>query len=247
MTQKHEREALDDLARLETCIGYTFADRGLLVRALTHSSYSNELGEKNHHLLCNERLEFLGDSVLSLVVSNYLFHTYRQEAEGVLTCMRKDVVCAKALAGYARQIELGRYLRLGIGEARNHGRDKENILADAFEALLAALYLDAKESGMATVESFLLPFIQKDLDELAKRGMDSDYKTLLQQFIQQTGEGVLEYVKVEESGPDHMKRFVMEARMNSMVIGRGEGSSIRRAEQAAAKAALDLFDPKKSE
>jgi hypothetical protein len=130
------------MERLEAAIGYRFTDKALLRRAMTHSSHSNETGEKNHHLLCNERLEFLGDSVLSIAVSRYLYATYPQEGEGVLTNMRKDVVCAEALARYARQIGIGPCLLLGKGEAQTGGCDKENILADAFEALLAAFYLD---------------------------------------------------------------------------------------------------------
>lgn len=234
------------LAALEERIGYRFHDRGLLLRALTHSSFSNETGQRNHHLLCNERLEFLGDSVLSLVVSEYLFMTYREHPEGDLTCMRKDVVCADALARYARQIGLPDCLRLGVGEEKTGGREKVNILADAFEALLAAVFVDAGCGGDAkhTIASFLLPFVQCDLRELENRGGDGDYKTPLQQLIQQTEGDVLEYVLIHEEGPDHMKTFEVEARLNSNVIGRGVGRSKRKAEQAAARDALNLFGVK---
>ena len=180
----HERERTlpidtDCLAALESRIGYRFRDRALLCRALTHSSYSNETGQRNHHLLCNERLEFLGDSVLSLVVSEFLFTTYRELPEGDLTCLRKDVVCADALARYARQIGLGDCLLLGIGEEKTGGRDKVNILADAFEALLAAMFEDAGRGGDAkdVIAAFLLPFVRRDLQELESRGGDGDYKT----------------------------------------------------------------------
>lgn len=166
--------------RLEAAVGYSFKDKSLLRRAMTHSSHSNETGEKNHHLLCNERLEFLGDSVLSIVVSRYLFTAYPQEGEGILTNMRKDVVCAEALARYARTIGIGDCLLLGKGEAQCGGNDKDNILADAFEALLAAIYLDAGENGMDTIAAFLLPLVQKDLSELESKGIDGDYKTPLQ-------------------------------------------------------------------
>ena len=233
----HERERTlpidtDCLAALESRIGYRFRDRALLCRALTHSSYSNETGQRNHHLLCNERLEFLGDSVLSLVVSEFLFTTYRELPEGDLTCLRKDVVCADALARYARQIGLG--------------RDKVNILADAFEALLAAMFEDAGRGGDAkdVIAAFLLPFVRRDLQELESRGGDGDYKTPLQQLIQQTEGDVLEYVLIREEGPDHMKTFEVEARLNSNVIGRGVGRSKRKAEQAAARDALNLFGVK---
>lgn len=232
------------VAALETAIGYSFTDKQILNRAMTHSSYSNESGEKNHHMLSNERLEFLGDSILSVVVSQHLYRQYPSLPEGNLTCMRKDVVCATALARYARSIHLGDCLLLGIGEERNGGRDNENILADAFEALLAAMYLDAGENGFAVVSTFLLPMVERDLQNLESGGIDSDYKTPLQQLIQQTEGDVLEYVLIREDGPDHRKVFEVEARLNSNVIGRGVGRSKRKAEQAAAQDALALFGVK---
>jgi ribonuclease-3 len=209
-----------------------------LERALTHSSYSNELGVPDHHLLCNERLEFLGDSVLSIITSEYLFEHFKDCPEGDLTRMRADVVCERALAGYAEQIGLGNYLKLGKGEERNNGRHCRSIVADAFEALLASIYLDA---GKAKVETFLLPFIKEALSTLKPGGFHGDCKTRLQQFVQQNEGDFLEYVTVGESGPDHRKTFVVEARLNGNVIGRGEGRSKRMAEQAAAGAALALF------
>lgn len=232
---------LNPLERLESAVGYSFRDKSLLHRAMTHSSHSNETGEKNHHLLCNERLEFLGDSVLSIVVSRYLYTAYPQEGEGVLTNMRKDVVCAEALARYARRIGIGDCLRLGKGEAQSGGFDKENILADAFEALLAAIYLDAGERGMDIIAAFLLPLVQKDLSELESKGIDGDYKTPLQQLVQQTEGDVLEYILIRADGPDHQKTFEVEVRVNSNPCGRGVGTSKRKAEQAAAKAALKVF------
>ena len=232
---------LNPLERLESAVGYSFWDKSLLHRAMTHSSHSNETGEKNHHLLCNERLEFLGDSVLSIVVSRYLYTAYPQEGEGVLTNMRKDVVCAEALARYARRIGIGDCLRLGKGEAQSGGFDKENILADAFEALLAAIYLDAGERGMDIIAAFLLPLVQKDLSELESKGIDGDYKTPLQQLVQQTEGDVLEYILIRADGPDHQKTFEVEVRVNSNPCGRGVGTSKRKAEQAAAKAALKVF------
>ena len=229
------------MKRLENAIGYHFKDAALLCRAMTHSSHSNETGERNHHLLCNERLEFLGDSVLSIVVSRYLYNAYPQEGEGTLTNMRKDVVCAEALARYARSIGIGDCLFLGKGEALSGGYDKENILADAFEALLAAIYLDAGDRGMDIIADFLLPLVQQDLSELESRGIDGDYKTPLQQFVQQTEGDVLEYIVIRADGPDHQKTFEVEVRINSNPCGRGIGSSKRKAEQAAAKAALKIF------
>ena len=245
MSREHEmnmtRRQSSAFDRLEAAIGYNFKDRTLLRRAMTHSSHSNETGERNHHLLCNERLEFLGDSVLSIVVSRYLFTTYPQEGEGTLTNMRKDVVCAEALARYARRIGIGDCLYLGNGEELSGGRDKENILADAFEALLAAVYLDAEDRGMEIISGFLLPLVQKDLSELVSRGIDGDFKTPLQQLVQQTEGDVLEYVLISAEGPDHCKTFEVEVRVNSNPCGRGVGSSKRKAEQAAAKAALKVF------
>jgi ribonuclease-3 len=229
------------MERLEAAIGYRFTDKALLRRAMTHSSHSNETGEKNHHLLCNERLEFLGDSVLSIAVSRYLYATYPQEGEGVLTNMRKDVVCAEALARYARSIGIGDCLLLGKGEAQTGGYDKENILADAFEALLAAIYLDAGDRAMAIIDALLLPLVEKDLSELISKGIDGDYKTPLQQLVQQTEGDVLEYVLISSNGPDHQKTFEVEVRVNSNPCGRGVGTSKRKAEQAAAKAALKVF------
>ncbi len=245
MVLEQKQGALRDPAiameRLESAIGYAFTDKGLLRRAMTHSSHSNETGERNHHLLCNERLEFLGDSVLSIVVSRYLYTAYPHEGEGILTNMRKDVVCAEALARYARRLGIGDCLLLGKGEAQSGGYDKENILADAFEALLAAIYLDAGDRGMEIISAFLLPMVKEDLTELESKGIDGDYKTPLQQLVQQTEGDVLEYVLIRSDGPDHQKTFEVEVRVNSNPCGRGTGTSKRKAEQAAAKAALKVF------
>ena len=230
-----------NIAAFEQKIGYVFQNRELIERALTHSSYSNEMGIKNHHLYCNERLEFLGDSVLSIISSRYLYTTFADCPEGELTRMRAEVVCERALSGYAESIGLGDQLFLGIGEEKNNGRQRRSILADAFEALLAAMYLDSG-ADMERVESFLLPFIKSEIDKIAGgRGFAGDAKTLLQQFVQQAEGDFLEYAVVGQSGPDHQKVFFVEARLNSNVIGRGKGRSKREAEQNAAKEALALF------
>ncbi len=226
---------------LEGKIKYEFKDKMLLQRALTHSSYSNESGAKNHHLLCNERLEFLGDSVLSLIVSKYIYREFPDCPEGELTRMRAEVVCERALSGYSKKINLGDYLLLGIGEEKNGGRCRPSILADAFEALLASIYIDARDGGYEACEKFLMPFIAEEIASLRTSGFSADAKTRLQQFVQQAEGDFLEYVTVSESGPDHMKVFCVEARLNSNVIGRGEGRSKRAAEQNAAKEALKLF------
>ncbi len=224
---------------LENEIGYSFKNPEIIGRALTHSSYSNEMGVKNHHLLCNERLEFLGDSVLSLITSEYIFAKFEDSPEGDLTRLRAELVCEKALAKYANKISLGDYLKLGNGEEKNNGRRRPSILADAFEALLAAIYLDSQDKE--TVKKFLLPFIVSQVSEMENAGFNLDFKTMLQQFVQQSEGDLLEYVTVGEKGPDHMKIFEVEARLNSNVVGRGSGRTKREAEQNAARAALELF------
>ena len=233
------------LDALQERIGYRFGNVSYLERAITHSSYSNETGARNHHLLCNERLEFLGDSVLSLVVSNYLYTHFSEYPEGTLTRIRSAVVCEAALASFAERIGLGEFLLLGRGEAQNGGAEKPAILADAFEALLAAIYLDAgAEDGMQAVASFLLPLVKSAIDALPEMGdVRIDSKSRLQEFIQQDREQkeVLEYRLVGESGPDHNKTFTVDLYLGANCIGSGKGHSKKAAEQAAAKAALSLF------
>ena len=225
---------------LEQRIGYTFENKQYLTVALTHSSYSNEMKAKGEKVPFNERLEFLGDSVLSIVVSSYLFETYKNKQEGDLTKIRAAVVCEKALSKFASKIELGSYMFLGHGESMNQGRTRASIIADAFEALLAAMYLDSDET-FGAVQKFLLPFIEAEIDYIASSGEFIDYKTNLQQIVQQASGELLEYVLVEETGPDHNKKFRVEARLNSNVIGRGTGKTKREAEQSAAREALVLF------
>ena len=233
------------LNELQERIGYRFGNVSYLERAITHSSYSNETGARNHHLLCNERLEFLGDSVLSLVVSNYLYTHFSEYPEGTLTRIRSAVVCEAALASFAEKIGLGEFLLLGRGEAQNGGAQKPAILADAFEALLAAIYLDAgSEDGMQSVAKFLLPLVKSAMDVLPEMGdVRIDSKSRLQEFIQQDREQkeVLEYRLVGESGPDHNKTFTVDVYLGANCIGSGKGHSKKAAEQAAAKAALSLF------
>ncbi len=224
---------------LEKRIGYRFKDKDLLKLSLTHSSYANELKAKSARHECNERLEFFGDSILSLIVSEYLYHRYVANQEGDLTKIRAAVVCEKALASYAAKINLGDYLYLGHGEDLNRGRERASIQSDAFEAMLAAMYIDC--GSIETVRSFLLPYITAEIDSISESSSFIDYKTMLQQIVQQVEGEVLEYVLVGESGPDHMKMFEMEARLNSNVIGRGSAKSKRAAEQLAAKQALILF------
>lgn len=228
--------------QLEKNIGYTFKNKDILEEALTHSSYSNELSQKKIERRCNERLEFLGDSVLSIIVSEYLYAQYDAEAEGKLTNRRRELVCEKALAHYSKKLELGKYLKLGRGEDRNGGRENKSILADAFEALLAAIYLDAGANGKKEVSKFLLPYIKNEISSASISGESIDYKTLLQQFTQQTDGELPEYVEISETGPAHMKKFEVEVRLNNNVIGKGIGKTKKEAEQNAAEEACRLFE-----
>ena len=229
-----------NLSLLEREIGYTFRDIRILQEALTHSSYANEVRAKRGEAECNERLEFLGDAILAAIVSEYLFCEYSDLPEGELTSRRKAVVQSSALASYARRIGLGRFLYLGNGEEKGNGRERQSTLENTFEALLAAMYLDAGERGKDVVKRFLLPFIIRELRENYSP-ISADPKTELQQLIQQTEGDFLEYATVAQSGPDHDKIFTVEARLNSNIIGRGVGKSKREAEQNAALEALRLF------
>ena len=228
------------ISELEAAIGYTFKNQDIIKEALTHSSYYNEMKGKGYRVSYNERLEFLGDSVLSITVSSYLFEKYRQKQEGDLTKIRAAVVCEKALSKFASAIELGSYMYLGHGEIMNNGRHRPSITADAFEALLAAIYLDSGES-FTEVEKFLLPFVSAEIEHISENGLFIDYKTALQQVVQQASGEILEYVLIGEEGPDHNKQFMVEARLNSNVIGRGAARTKREAEQHAAREALVLF------
>lgn len=231
-------ELIEIIKGLEASLGYTFKDKPLLIKALSHSSFANELKSKNIAAECNERLEFLGDSVLSITVSEYLYKSYPDLPEGELSKVRAGTVCEKALAKFAREIGLGKYLFLGHGEEITHGRERASILADAFEAILGAMYLDG---GVEPVKAFLMPFATQEIKQIIARGNNKDYKSMLQQFVQQEQGDVLEYKVVSESGPMHDRVFETEAYLNNNVIGRGSGKSKRESEQNAAKEALALF------
>ena len=227
------------IEELQTRIGYKFHNLQLLERAVTHSSYAFETGEKNHHLHCNERLEFLGDAVLSLLSSEYLCRRYPALSEGELSRMRSAIVCEGALANYATQIGLGEFLRFGKGESAGGGAKKPAILADAFEAVLAAIYLDAAPDGMKAANAFLERFLAEAAEALSPGQIDS--KSFLQVFLQKDGDLPPEYRVVETCGPDHAKQFTVEVYLDSNCIGRGSGTSKRIAEQKAAADALRLF------
>ncbi len=218
----------------EKVIGYRYKNKKLVKEALTHSSYVNEGRNKNKN---NQRLEFLGDSVLSIVVSEHLFTHYTHLPEGELTKLRASLVCEKSLHEFAKKIELGKYLMMGKGEENTGGRVRASILADAFEAVIASIYLDG---GLENAKTFVLKFIPKTLD-VKKSTYSSDYKTALQEIIQKNREEKIEYVTISELGPDHDKVFNVEIHLNSNVIGVGKGKSKKQAEQFAAKEALELM------
>ena len=230
-----------DFSALEGAIGYTFNNKELLSEALTHSSYSNELKAKKQACPCNERLEFHGDSVLSCVVSEYLFAPFPDTPEGELSTMRAALVQSQALASYSRSLGVGDFLYLGKGEEKNNGRDRQSTLENAFEAIVAAIYLDAGARGFDVVKGFVLPFIVAKLSDDNFVLNHTDAKTELQQLIQQVEGDFLEYKTVDEQGPDHDKLFTVVAMLNSNVIGKGVGRSKREAEQSAAREALRLF------
>lgn len=224
------------LKDLEEAIGYRFQNITLLQQAMAHSSYANERWHDS--LMSNERLEFLGDSILGMLVADYLYRTFPNRPEGELTRMRADMVCEKSLAVIASQLDLGKHMLLGKGEEQGGGRHRESILADAVESVIAACYLDG---GMEAAKSFVEKFVLVHVP--LNRPNNMDYKTALQEKVQQKKNQTLSYVLVGESGPDHDKHFQVQLRLNDQVVGVGSGSSKKRAEQDAAKAALETLYP----
>ena len=223
--------------QLETIIGYKFKNPELLETALTHTSYANESRTPVKH---NERLEFLGDSVLSVVVADYLFH-HSTRPEGELTRMRADMVCETTLAGAANRIGLGNHLLLGHGEEQGGGRSRDSILADAMESVIAACFLDGGlDAALQVVRTFIL--VEVPVTKLH----NADYKTELQELVQQKKNQVLAYELVGQSGPDHDKQFSVEVSLNGAIIGKGIGSSKKRAEQDAARCAIENLFPEKA-
>ena len=217
------------MKQLEKNIGYHFRDKNLLKTAVTHSSFANE---NRGGLAYNERLEFLGDAVLQLITSEKLFKENPDMPEGRMSKQRAALVCEDALAGYSKEIQLGDFMLLGKGEEATGGRNRPSILADAFEALIGAIFLDG---GMDNAKRFVRRFLDAAHTSL------KDYKTLLQEIIQKNPGERLSYVVIGESGPDHDKVFNVEVHLNSNVIGKGTGKSKKQAEQAAAKEALALM------
>lgn len=222
---------LNNISKFENIISYNFKNKQYILEALTHSSYSNE----NKSYAFNERLEFLGDSVLGIIISDYLFKNETELPEGELTKLRANIVCEESLSEVSKKIELGTHMLLGKGEEATGGRERVSILADAVEAVIAAIYLDG---GIESARKFVLTQMDEIIQDSIKGRIFRDYKTHLQEVIQSQGEANIIYDLVEEIGPDHNKKFVMQVKLNDEVLGTGEGKSKKEAEQSAAKQAL---------
>jgi ribonuclease-3 len=231
MVNSEYEEKLDEL---QEKIGVYFNDLGLLRKALTHKSYANE--NQNLNLKDNERLEFLGDSVLDIVISEYMFNRYPDYPEGELAKMRAVVVSAPILANKSRKLDLGKYLLLGKGEEMTGGRSRSSILADAFEGLVGSIYLDR---DLKVARRFILDLMKSDIDSVEAGEHIKDYKTILQEKIQQASNSRPEYAVIEEEGPDHSKLFTVQVRYDAKPLGQGTGSSKKEAQQEAAKSALE--------
>ena len=229
---KISKRILDNICKFEENIDYKFNNKEYILEALTHSSYSNE----NKRYNFNERLEFLGDSVLSIVVSDYLFKNEKELPEGELTKLRASIVCEESLSEVANNIKLGEYMLLGKGEEATGGRERISILADAFEAVIAAIYLDG---SIEDAKKFILTNMEYIISDARRGKIFRDYKTHLQEVLQGKGESNIWYKLIDEKGPDHNKRFIMEVGINKDVLGVGEGKSKKEAEQFAARVALN--------
>lgn len=221
------------MEKLEKKLGYSFTDKILLKTALTHTSYANE-----HRCDSYERLEFLGDSVLSIIVSEYLFDKLKNNNEGELSRIRAAVVCEPSLAALSRKIGLDEYLLLGNGDEKIGSRKRDSILSDIFEAVLAAVYLD---SNLDTARKYLIEIIKDTINNAMAHCSDKDYKTTLQETVQKKhhGRASIEYKIVRETGPEHMKTFYVELFINEKKVSQGIGKSKKEAEQEAAKKALN--------
>ena len=221
-------------------LGYNFRDIQYLQNALTHSSYANERRSKGISYPSNERLEFLGDSVLELLISEYLYENFEGYAEGALTKIRQQLVCEKSLAAIAGALSLGEYLNVGRGEELTDCRKRPKVLADALEAIVAAIYLDSDKFALAKGKSAVLSLFKDALEEVP-RMLNGDYKTMLQQLVEKDGAAILEYKVVAECGPEHCKSFTVEAIINNNKVGMGVANNKKEAEMLAAKEALLLF------
>lgn len=223
------------MTALEERLGYSFRNRALLETALTHSSYANE--NRASGIVCNERLEFLGDSVLGVTVADFLYRHFPDMPEGRMTRLRAELVCEQSLHRVALELHLGDYLRLGKGEEHNGGRKRASILSDAVEAVIAAMYLDA---GMETAAGFIHRCLLDDIRAIETPTF-TDYKTSLQELVQRHSGQVLSYELVGEEGPDHAKTFRVQVCLNGEPLGRGTGRTKKEAEQTAAANALEAL------
>jgi ribonuclease-3 len=229
------------LSQLEEKIGYTFKNKELLIRALTHSSFANEANAQHDvetKVHSYERLEFFGDSILSFIVSEYICANFKDCPEGELTKLRAAVVCEESLYEIAKRLDLGKYILLGKGEENTGGRERRSVLADVVEAIIAAMY---KDGGLTYCSDFILNNLREKICSIMYTEKVEDYKSKLQHLVQQAPGELLEYELIEEMGPDHDKTFVMVAKLNRNIIGKGKGRTKREAEQQAAKEALILF------
>ncbi len=222
------------MTEFEKKIGYKFKNRQLLTTALTHSSYANERKTQD-----NERLEFLGDSVLGLITAEYLFKKLKKNQEGTLTKMRASLVCEQSLFDISKKIDLSSFILLGHGEEMSNGRERPSVVSDAFEAVLAAIYLDA---GLEKAREWLLNLMKDAFDDALSGNRNRDYKTELQEYVQKGKLGRIVYRVVKESGPDHNKSFEIEALLDGERIGIAVGMSKKEAEQAAARCALEKYE-----
>jgi ribonuclease-3 len=233
-TYSREKLMVGDLDRLQKAVGVRFNDETLLHRALVHSSFLNE--NPDFDLPSNERLEFLGDALLDFIVGEHLYRSLPEMDEGELTKLRAALINAKTLAKFARNMELGDYMRLSRGEDERGGRARSGLLSDAFEALVAAIYLD---SGLEAVENFLMPFIEPEAVRVMERGLERDHKSRLQEWTQSELRVTPVYRTIKERGPDHAKEFTVEVWVGDRAYGRGEGRSKQAAQQRAAQHALE--------
>ena len=222
----------------EKVLNYDFNNKQLLIESLTHSSYANE--NKKLNVKYNERLEFLGDSVLGIIISHFLFTSQKDLPEGELTKIRANIVCEESLNEVGKKLNLGKFLLLGKGEEVTGGRDRTSILADAVEAIIGAIYLD---SGLENTTNMVMHFFEEIINDSIKGKIFRDYKTHLQEILQSKNAQKISYNVIEEIGPDHNKKFVIEVKLGTQVLGVGDGKSKKEAEQKAAKEALKKVEP----
>ena len=222
-----------ELDILEKSIGYTFKDKELLKKALRHTSYANE-----HRIESNEKLEFLGDSILEFLSSKYIYNNYKSLTEGEMTKVRATVVCGKSLSKVAKLHNFSDFLYLGKSEQKANGENRPAILEDSVEAMIAAIYLDG---GLEEAEKFIVENLKEEIREATKHVGDKDYKTVLQEKLQENGDVKIEYKTIGESGPDHDKSFIVEVEVNGKFLAKGEGKSKKEAQMKAAKKALEIL------